>query len=340
MKYYFEKCQSISMPSYSFFLDKLEKVQKLSEISDLSKISKFTKFCPDCKINKLYRLSNIIWADNMKHLIEVHQKYPSDYFIQIILSVYIVNNIIVNPPIVLRKEQIKNFKFIKVTRNNFLIIDALEKQGSHPIYYLSSNKYIYSEHSGVLSIKNDKIDNIIVSAETDRIDKNDSNIYLPRNTLAMKDAIFFFHTHPNKEDNKGRIKERIVYDFPSANDIFNFIKYNIDSKAQASIVVATEGCYVIRCVSYQKQIDPTFKVYKTISNFIFLLEKEAMKKICPWTFDYSNPDLFHKNISQNLYFIQKLNKFLKKINIFIEYYPRIKINNIWILNDIYLALIS
>src|SRR5438105_2479370 len=82
--------------------------------------------------------------------------------------------------------QIKNFNYITLHYNKLLIIDALMDQGSYPRYSLwdqmdGHEKFIYSEHSGVITVKNDSINNIIVSAETNRIDATDKNIYLPIN---------------------------------------------------------------------------------------------------------------------------------------------------------------
>ena len=144
-----------------------------------------------------------------------------------------------------------------------LIIDALVKQGSYPRYIVDNNsvkKYIYSEHSGVLNLtSNDKINNVVVSTESSRIDSHDTNIYLPINTDILSKHEFLFHTHPNTTTYAGRMNEGIIYELPSANDILNFVKYHNNGVAQASIIAAPEGIYVVRLIVYEKQLDITME---------------------------------------------------------------------------------
>ena len=223
--------------------------------------------------------------------------------------------------------------------NKLLIIDALMKQGSTPRYE-NNNKFIYSEHSGVISVKNGVIDNIIIFAESNRTDYGDQNIYLPTNNPLMEKYEYLFHTHPNTQTYGGRTNEGIIYEFPSANDILNFVKYHDTGIVQASIVVSPEGIYVVRPLKCQSKynIDPKF--YYFLRKFILKLEKKAMSKFANIIPYISGPETFHKYISSNLKFIKLYNKYLEPHNLFIEYYPREKKNGEWCLRPINLPYVD
>jgi hypothetical protein len=339
---YYEKCNLHSMPSYPSFIHKLIQIEKI--VKPIKSETLFNqnqiKDCSNCdNKNESYQLGNIIWSDDVKHLIESHQSYPSDYFIKIIMNTNIIDDQIVNPPIQLDESMIKKFTYIPLNYNKLLIIDALMHQGSHPRYQ-KDNEFIYSEHSGVMSVKDKMIDNIIVSAESDRTDDSDKTIFLPNNTSIINKYEYIFHTHPNTSMYGGRISEGILYEFPSANDIFNFMKYHNEGKAQASLVVAPEGTYLIRPVIYQKQFDIDPNLYYYLRKFILKLEKKAIKKNKDILSDISDPNIFMKHISSDYHFINHYNKFIEPANIFIEYYPRENKNNEWCLRSMNLPYLS
>ena len=354
--FFYETCNNNYMPSYPFFIDKLKAIQKLSskiytkdlshekdlnskhdkKIDYLCSIIDFQNDkCNKCAIKKFYELGNIIWANILEHKIDQHKLYPSEYFIKIILAIVISDNYIINPPLQLPPKLISSYSYIPLHYNKLLIIDALMSQGSQPRYIAPTNnstipeKFIYSEHSGAISINNNSVNNIIVSAETNRTDIGDENIYLPNNTELLAKYEYIFHTHPNTSKYGGRVKEGIVYEFPSANDLFNFIKYHNDGKAQASIVVAPEGTYVVRPIQYQKLLDINLELFYHLRKFILKLEKIALKKIRPFVQKISDPDIFHAVVGSDFTCIKIYNKFIEPINLFIEYYPRIKKNGEW-----------
>lgn len=359
--YYYEECNKSYMPYYPFLLNKIITVQKICNkiytknilpdnqskcivngidmcpIYTQSKINS-KKECKKCIIKKLYKLGNIFWSNTLVHKISDHHSYPSEYFVKVILSMVIFNNNIINPPPEINPSCINYFTYIPLHYNKLLIIDALMFQGSFPRYEHNiskgSSNYIYSEHSGVISVKNNTIDNIIVSAETNRLDADDKSIYLPINTKILEDHVYLFHTHPNTKTYGGRIKEGIIYEFPSANDIFNFVKYHNNGKAQASIIIAPEGIYVIRTIRNQKNILINSELYYRLRKFILKLENMAVKKFESWGSKITNPDFFHRNIGSNFTYIKLYNKFIEPYNLFIEYYPRIKKNGEWSLRQI------
>lgn len=341
---YYEKCDQATMSTYLFFLDKLHLIEQLTPAYKVNLSRVQPKDCSECRPKICYHLGNIVWDDTIKHKIQTHQSYPSEYFIKVIINTCVIDNTIVNPPIKLRYDQTKYFSYIPLHYNKLLIIDALMHQGSWPRYLVFKNgigeKYIYSEHSGVITIKNKRVDSIIVSTETDRINMADDNIFLPNNTDMMKEHEYLFHTHPNAQRYGGRLKEGIIYEFPSSNDLLNFIKYYNEGKAQASIIVSPEGIYVVRPVAYTEKYQIPKSFYDDIRKFILKLEAKAIQKLSPFLPYISDPNIFHNKIANDLSFIQIYNKFIEQFNLFIEYYPREKKNGEWCLRQINLPLIS
>lgn len=360
---YYELCDQTTMPFYPFFTKKLKKIQKLTKyipdsntdnrISNKNEydthvngiIEKKRRKCSECSMDTLYRLGNIIWDNNINHLIDHHFSYPSLYFIQVIINSCIIDDIIVNPPIELEKKQIPLFDYIPLSYNKLLIIDALMYQGSYPRYVImrdGNEKYIYSEHSGALSMDNKVINNIIVSTQTDRIDPADNNIFLPNNIPEFKEFEYLFHTHPNASKYGGRIKEGIVYEFPSANDIFNFIKYYNEGIVNASIIVSPEGIYVIRPVKWIDKYEVDHKLFTHLKKFILKLEQDALNNLKRQSIlnRISNPNTFQKKIAQDMKYITLYNQYINDKNIHIEYYPREKKNDEWCLRPIMLQYIS
>lgn len=334
---YCETSKHTDMMSYMCFSHKLKKIQSIvqkinfndfDENINLQSFQTNTK-CKKCDNIFFYKFGNIIWPKTLLHKINDHQLYPSEYFIKIIMGCCIINDNIVNPPIQIKPKLINLFRYIPFHRNKLLILDALMYQGSHPIYSTTNGKYIYSEHSGVISLKNHVIDNIIVSAETNRINTNDENIYLPINTKNMNEYEYLFHTHPNTITYAGRINNGIIYEFPSVNDILNFLKYRYTGKTQASIIIAPEGTYVIRPLIYTKIIRPNNVEFYKFQDFILKLESNAIEYYRPHINRLSEPDFFHINIGSNMIYITEYNKFIKHLNLFVEYYPREKINGEW-----------
>lgn len=343
---YYEMCNCKTMMHYDFFLYKLKQIQKISKLTNSSLNSKIFKInnsknnCNKCKITYNYQLSHIFWSDNLIHIIKKHHTYPSEYFIQIILNCCIIQNKIINPPIKIKQNLFVNFSYILFNHNKLLTLDALFNQGSYPHYtYMQNNHetYIFSEHFGVLVVTNKKITDIIIST-INRIDPNDNNIYLPTNTNILQDHEYLFHTHPNTIKYGGRLHEGILYEFPSASDIYNFIKYYNEGNAQLSIVIAPEGMYIIRPIKLSKKINDDDDTFYSLSKYIIKLETSALNNLK--NKNISEPDVFHKIVSSNMKYITKYNNFINKNNLYIEYYPRIKKNGEWYLRQVNLPYIE
>ncbi len=113
-------------------------------------------------VKKYYNVANIIWDNTLGYKIRHGRSYPSEYFVDMILNLVLINNIIINPPIIVHSNDFSRIRYIKLHYNKLLILDALMKQGSQTRYLLETDngtdRYIYSEHSGVITIKNNLID--------------------------------------------------------------------------------------------------------------------------------------------------------------------------------------
>ena len=320
---YQENCDSSTMSYYPFFMKKLLNIQKYCQRKTI-------------KSQKYYQLGNIIWSNK---LLKKDGSYPSDYFVKCILATSTFNGGIVNPPLEIPTDKIPSFHYIPLHYNKLLIIDALVKQGSSRRYQ-HNDRFIYSEHSGVISIKYKTVDKIIVSTEKNRIDNQDDDIYLPTNITDFKKYEYLFHTHPNTDVYGGRIKEGIIYEFPSANDILNFVKYHNEGIAQSSIIATPEGIYVIRPIKYCQQIYIAKDFHHQLQDSILEWEKMAIKRFKYLFPKISDPKVFHQNVGNDRYFINLYNQFIKSTNLLVEYYPRIFKNNEWHLPQIYLQYLE
>lgn len=347
--YYYEKCDSNFMFKYQFFFLKLQQLQNICEINSEKKYELGRIFKIKNNDIHIYQLGNIIWDDTLLDNIKNHNKYPSEYFVNIIITTQIDNDEIINPPMELYNNDINKYRCVFLDHNKLAILDALFYQGSAPNYIVidsSYNRMIHSEHSGAITLCDDKISDIIISTKTNRIDVNDKNIYLPNDPNLSKKEIIIFHTHPNNMMTyANRINnDGVLYEFPSINDILNFKKNNEHGKTQASIIIAPEGLYVVRKIKIWENINIGNNIYKKIYDFIIKLENMAITKFNKHGNKLKNPDFFHSNVSADRSFINIYNEYMKKYNIFIEYYPRQKKEyqnyTNWFLPEIYIRYVS
>lgn len=331
------------------FLQKLKSIEKLCRINpsrDLENLhhnqTELARLINENPESKFFKLGGVVWDSKLYADLQSGGQ-ASPYFTDIILHTEFDDKRIINPPIEIDRSEIPNFKYVHLKHNHLLIIDALMKQGSSPRYQADHlNHNVYSEHSGAIVVNNGSFSHFIVSGTTSRLDPTDKSILLPTNTEDMSNHLFFFHTHPNTDVYAGRIKENVIYEFPSANDVFNFIKYYNKGKLQASVIVVPEGTYVIRPMrlvgSYV--VKPTLFHY--LRKFLSKLEKTAIGRLTRLKVieTLNQPDNFHKWVSDNRHYINTYNRFLEPHNMFIEYYPRVKVGDEWCLKPIDLQYVA
>ena len=236
-------------------------------------------------------------------------------------------------------------KYIKVKRNQLLLLDALLNDGGYSKKYLDRSKNVrFSEHSGHLGLNESSIDRIIVSAKTTREDADDKEILLPHNLSDTYEYEYFFHTHPPTPYPGARAKDGIVYEFPSISDIFHFIDHFNMGKTVGSIVVAPEGYYIIyprnfsmKKIKYDTEIeDEIFKKMEEENNFI---QEKALLKYGD-TFD---EEFYYSKVATDDDFLKMFNSMVNKylddqLKIIIKHRSKDTMTGKWILKNLYLPI--
>jgi len=269
------------------------------------------------------------------------------------------------------KFNIPNIDYCLINTNSLNIIDGLYEDGSNKKYIENSKNLFtstinrFSEHSGFIYFKNNKIDKIVV-LNNSRVDKNDPIIYMPQNSLEALKVDYIYHTHPKTPYIGSRAEDGIIYEFPSISDILHYIEHHNSGRLLGSLIFAPEGVYIIHKYSlnrekikidYDLMIKDLDNIYSTCYNDSIVKYKdiENYKK----NDNIKVPDnYFYHKISLNFEYINNINKILKKYDLYIDYYPRIKlindnnkdikdnkdnkdkdVNIYWIFPDIYVPLI-
>lgn len=324
------------------FVDRLEIIQQYVIQRNMFKQYEHKKDCRLCDKKNIttgrFQLNRVVWEDGLKHYINVHNVKPTDDFIDFIYKFTLKDN-----KEIMRIKGNKYTKndvtYIKLHRNQFMILDALLRHGGYSKRYIEDNKgiYRYSEHAGLLDFNRFGIEKIIVSGNTTRVDRGDDEIYLPRNIPDAFSYEYIFHTHPPTPKPGGRAKDGILYEFPSIGDIFHFIDHYNEGSTTGSLVLTSEGLYNIRSNRVDnKEIkvneDRMFEEYMSIWRIV---QNESIKK---YGINFNTYE-FYSTISQNLTPINKLNKILNKYDIHIDFYPRVRDSkNNWIIDSIYLPV--
>lgn len=328
------------------FIDKLEKLNEQLEKKKKYYLYKKSKKCLLCDkpniSNKIFYYNGVMWEDSINHYIKNHNIEPSNMFKNHISQKNILkhtqkkdNN---NKNIIAQKIKHNDNDYVKIDRNQLLILDALMIHGGYGKKYIDNmNKSTrYSEHSGYLDFENKILTKIVVSGNTTRIDMDDDEIYLPINMTEMLNYEYIFHTHPPTPKPGGRVKDGILYEVPSVSDIFHFIDHHNEGNVIGSLVVAAEGLYNIR--KYDTEVsdidideDRLFKDYQRTFDKI---QRESIR-------EYGNTfktSFFYSVIAQNTKYINILNKTLNTYDIQIDFYPRKRDkNNRWYIDTLYLV---
>jgi len=246
-----------------------------------------------------------------------------------------------------RDDFLKNMRYLKIEKNQLLILEALMNHGGYTKKYHDYDKQSvvrYSEHSGFFEIRNNSVHNIIVSGNTSNVSMSDDEIFLPTKFPEESNYQYLFHTHPPTPSPGGRAKSKncdciIIYEFPSAGDILHFIDNFNNGKTIGSIVMTPEGLYNIRklyCDTERINID---------ENKLYMEMKTEMRKIHKHAFaEYGRNftrKIFYTIIAQNRKYIDMINNFLYKYELYIDFYGRkYDFNKKWVVDTIYLPLYS
>jgi hypothetical protein len=232
-------------------------------------------------------------------------------------------------------------KMIKLTKNNLMVLDAVMNQGGYTKKYEDKSKRLrYSEHLGMLDFNNKGLERIIISAIPSLEYEDDPEILLPDNPVDALDYEYIFHTHPPTPYPGARVKESILYEFPSVNDLFHFAEHYNQGNTQGSIIIAPEGIYILTSGKKKITIPDFDRVAESIMTQVYKVQHGAMKK---YNYDFQkHPEKFYQKVAQDMSYIKKYNKIVSeywKNDIKILYKPRRKDDQgNWYIPSIYIPV--
>ena len=299
----------------SLFETNLNLLEKMSTRKKYS-APKDCKLCSEKNITTgIYSFKNVVWENGLSHYIKKHNtSVPKEF------KKYI-NNMQNSSLFRFKNYGLKSFK---LKRNQLNIMDALLYSGGNKKLYETKKKFYYSEHFGLLDFNKKGLETILVDANTNRVDEGDDTILMPTTTRKdLEDYEYIFHTHPPEQSRPGgRVDDGILYEFPSMSDIFHFIHYHNNGRINGSIVNTAEGIYIIKMNKYNrtKQLDLSDSNEDKLNVLFSKIQDHAIKK---YGTNFSN-EYFYSVIAQDKFYIKQINKILKKNNLLINYYPRIK----------------
>lgn len=331
-----------------YFIDRLNDVQTYLDMNNVNQISRTRPYdtCENCLLcdekcitDKKYMQNKYLWENGLIHYILYHNIKPSDDFINMIYKLNITKD---NLPlkIVGRVKTKAKQTYVKIDTNQLMILDALMRHGGYTKKYIDTknNKgYKYSEHAGILDLHETGLNKIIVSGNTNRIDRGDEEIFLPNDLPEMLEYEYIFHTHPPTPKPGGRVADGILYEFPSIGDLFHFIDHFNDGQTMGSLVMTAEGLYNIRKKTFDKEIlkidEDAF--YSTMKKIFKTSQENAISKYGTSFTTYE----FYSKIAQDMTYINKINTQLEKYGLTIDYYPRKKDDKgVWTVTTIYLQI--
>lgn len=295
---------------------------------------------------KFFFVKNQLWDSSLVHYIKNHNVKPDDDFIDFIFNFNVDKYFKIK--LFGRIINIENVEYIKIDKNQLLILDALMKHGGYTKkYYDNAQNNIsrYSEHAGLLETNNNMVHDIIVSGNTIRVDKGDDEIFLPGDMPKALKYHYIFHTHPPTPKPGGRAIDGIIYEFPSVGDIFHFIEHYNKGKTIGSLVITPEGIYNIRKLNFvPKNVDgweimitssDENKLYKEMKRVIWNVNKKAISE---YGSDFTTK-FFYTKIAQNTNYINIINNCLNNYDLHIDFFPRTKdFKNKWIVDTLYLPI--
>jgi hypothetical protein len=326
----------------NIFYNKIKKTIEMSEIIQSKSIHKCDKCSFKSNIQYEYTEKNknkIIFNETDIHLLTEHNIFNFNLYEQI--SLLKLNY---------------TYEYIILNTNNINIIDGLYEDGSKDKYtelkknIYNSDNFMYSEHYGVLEYDKNKVSNINIFTDY-RIDPEDPTIYLPKITQSLYKYDYVFHTHPKTPYLGSRVKYNLLYEFPSVSDVINFIENHNEGSMIGSLVLAPEGMYIIHKLVFNREIIKLdWELFADELDYhmreCYLDAKKEYEKINYKKLMRNNeikiPEVyFYNNISINFKYVNRINEFLGKYDLCIDFFPRIRLEKSknWILPDIYLPLI-
>jgi len=282
--------------------------------------------CSSCNhSNKLmlYKKDELLYDNSIIHHMVEHNFKPHNELISKIKTSQKRNTKIKIKATFKKENHIDTFV---LDRNQLLILDGLMNYGKDRIYSDKNKKFRYSEHAGLLDFNHHGLEKILVSALTNRQDRDDPDILLPQNMPDALEYEFMFHTHPPTPYPGARAKVGILYEFPSIADIYHFIEHYNIGETQGSMIIAPEGIYIIHSTTGEDKIafNDGKETFRNLISDSFEIQTDAIQK---YGSDYEKNNKFYTNVLTDFKYINDFNKMLKKYldnQIYVEYIPRIK----------------
>jgi hypothetical protein len=346
------------------FCKKIEQLQQniLTRETFYSKPKK--NYFDNKTIKKIYSLHNFFWEDNLIHNILNNNIKISKLF-KLFVKYYPISYY--NPYNKKNKNWSisKKSKIYTITKNQMLVFDALMVVGGMSKKYtkddpqnnnkisslhdiMSNNSSFlkkYSEHSGLIDFDKDDLRSYIINNDwkhqnilnqiTDKSD--DSELFFPESREDAIDYEIIFHTHPETPYIGMRMKEDgVIYELPSVSDLKHFIYHYNKGITQGELVFAPEGIYLIRAsfkdnkknkLIFLNEDELEQKMWKLQDIYL----KKYFKKYLSFKSRNKKSHYFLSSIAQDRSFILKYNKYIENLNndLYIDYYPKIFINNKW-----------
>ena len=292
------------------------------------------KICKE-KFNEIFLYENIIQFSKFEfHQLIFH--YQINYYLYEKISKI--------------KLELFDFDFQMLHSNNINIIDGLYEEGSYNIFtdknknMFNTDNFKFSEHSGFILFNNKILDKIIVLNDY-RVDSEDPTIFLPKNNIEALSVNYIFHTHPKSPELGSRIEYKLLYEFPSISDIYHFIDHHNRGILKGSLVITPEGLYNIRKYNFNnnKIIIDEDLFNNDIEEVYLDCYEDSYIKYKTLKINEMN---FYKYISNNLEYINKINKVLEKYDLAIDFISRVKSKKIfkdykskWIIPNIFIPII-
>jgi len=202
-------------------------------------------------------------------------------------------------------------KYFKLEYNQLLILDTLLESGGNEKKYIDKNNELrYSEHLGVLDFKNSTLQKIIISGKTSREDDDDIEILLPHDLPDINDHEYMFHTHPATPYPGARMKNGILYEFPSISDLYHFAYHYNKGQTNGSLVITPEGIYIINAQNNINKIKypNNIKIFKKMGLESYKIQSKAIKKYK----DNFNQECFYSIISRDPTYLKMFNDVIEK----------------------------
>ena len=216
-----------------------------------------------------------------------------------------------------------NKKIIRLSYKHLSILDNLMYLGAKKIFGAKNEQYI--EHAGMLDINNQgKVDKIVINTHRNFNAEDDKEILFNYDLPDIQENEMIFHTHPPTGGVYGRLKDEIIYDPPSPEDILHFMENYNEGVVQNSLVVAIEGYYVIKCKKIglnEIRIEDVEYFLSRYNKLLDRLQDKALDdhKVHSKKFEKSK-DYFFSEVDEN--YLENMNRFLDNYNIEIEFKKR------------------